>query len=188
MEAAEYFDETQYKDRWYVLFVTTGQENAVVSDVKTTFEEGEVRPFVPTLETLFRKSGVVKCEIEVMFPGYVFVETAMENDKFVENIRKCVRKSRHILKLLGYGNHCEAAVMDHERRELETFLSKTNDRIEMSKGIIEGDRIIVTAGPLMGRESRIIRVDRHRMKAVIEVELMGAKREVTMGLEIVRKI
>lgn len=47
---------------------------------------------------------------------------------------------------------------------------------------------MITDGPMIGRESQIKRIDRHKMIAIVEIELMGAKREMKLGLEIIKKI
>jgi transcriptional antiterminator NusG len=54
-------------------------------------------------------------------------------------------------------------------------------------GVIEGDRIIVTKGPLQGFESLIKKIDRHKRKATIEITLMGLPLAVDVGLEVISK-
>lgn len=76
---------------------------------------------------------------------------------------------------------------DHERIML---LSLCNDNycIEKSSGIVVGTRIFIKEGPLMGKESIIKRIDRHKRKAIIDLECMGVLSQVHVGLEIVEKI
>ena len=59
--------------------------------------------------------------------------------------------------------------------------------IKMSKGIIEGDHIIVESGPLKGYEGFIKKIDRHKRLAFIDVELFNTVITVKVGLEIVSK-
>ena len=59
--------------------------------------------------------------------------------------------------------------------------------MKMSEGIIEGAKIIVTRGPLMGKEGYIKKVDRHKRKARLELEMFGRMQEIVVGLEIVEK-
>lgn len=58
----------------------------------------------------------------------------------------------------------------------------------MSKGIIEGERTIVLSGPLKGKEGYIKKIDRHKRKAWLEVELFGRIQNIQLGLEIVSKV
>ena len=59
--------------------------------------------------------------------------------------------------------------------------------MEMSEGIIEPSRIRILSGPLMGMEGQIRKIDRHKRKAWIEVELFGRIQRVEVGLEIPMK-
>jgi transcriptional antiterminator NusG len=58
----------------------------------------------------------------------------------------------------------------------------------MSKGIIEGDQIIVERGPLKGYEGFIKKIDRHKRIAFIDIELFNTITTIKVGLEIVSKV
>lgn len=53
--------------------------------------------------------------------------------------------------------------------------------------MIEGDRIVILKGPLMNQAGLIRRIDRHKRLAYLEMEIMGRKKTVKVGLEIVKK-
>ena len=59
--------------------------------------------------------------------------------------------------------------------------------MEHSIGYIEGDRIIITGGPLVGREGGIKKINRHHRVAQIEIDMFGQKQVVDVALEIVEK-
>ena len=59
--------------------------------------------------------------------------------------------------------------------------------MDFSEGYIQGEKVIVTKGPLKGMESKISRIDRHKRLAWLTVELFGRTVELQAGLEIVRK-
>ena len=46
----------------------------------------------------------------------------------------------------------------------------------------------ITSGPLVGMESRIKKINRHKREALVEMEVMGAVREVRVMLEVVGKV
>jgi transcription antitermination factor NusG len=60
--------------------------------------------------------------------------------------------------------------------------------IDESSGIEEGDHVRIVGGALTGIESRIKRIDRRRHMAVIEVSTMGDVREMSLMLEILKKV
>jgi transcription termination/antitermination protein NusG len=59
--------------------------------------------------------------------------------------------------------------------------------IENSIGLIEGDKIIITEGPLMGHESMIKKIDSHKRIAQLDIEMFGQLRTITVALEIISK-
>ena len=59
--------------------------------------------------------------------------------------------------------------------------------VGMSEGFIENDKVVITSGPLVGREGLIRKIDRHKRKAFIEIEMFGRPQKVEMGVEILWK-
>ena len=72
----------------------------------------------------------------------------------------------------------------------EELMRKLGDEehvTRMSYGIIEGDKITVTDGPLKGLEGLIRRIDRHKRQCIVETEMFGQRSKMTVGIEIVSK-
>lgn len=76
---------------------------------------------------------------------------------------------------------------DADRAWLSAFTTADDRAIPMSMGVVEGDRIVVTQGPLMGHEGWITSVNRRKSLAFIQVEMFGRKIETRIGLGIVRR-
>ena len=60
--------------------------------------------------------------------------------------------------------------------------------LEISKGIIVDQKLTILSGPLKGRESQIKKIDRHKRKAWVSVNLFGKERLIVVGLEVFQKI
>lgn len=176
----------EYSNYLYVFWVKTGQEEKAAEEIKTVFW-GKVIPLLLTIETFFRKQGKIKKETHIAFPGYVFVSTTIKNDDFIRQANEHIHSSRFIIRLLCYGNSNEAVLNIKERAIIED-LWQGNCCIETSVGFIQGDRIVITNGPLIGKESIIKEIHPRRRQATIELEFMGAVRSVTVGLEILDKL
>lgn len=90
------------------------------------------------------------------------------------------------IRILGNGENVFSPLTDKER---DWFLSFLDDEhvVRMSEGVIEGDKVTVTRGPLMGFEGDICKIDRHKRRACIKVSLFGRTVPASVGLEIVRK-
>ena len=50
-----------------------------------------------------------------------------------------------------------------------------NYEIAMSCGLIEGDKVTITDGPLAGKEAMICKINRHKRTATLNVEMFGDK-------------
>lgn len=171
---------------WYVLFVKTGKEHKIVEFIKEKDRGNLLVPFVPILETFFKKKGIVKKEVELLFPGYVFIETELNPDEFLYRIKPLIYRNDDVIKILSYDS-CDVALKEEERQAL-LLLCNDNNCVEASVGFAVGDRIYVTEGALAGKESIIKKIDRHKMEALIELNFMGSIRNVRIALMVVEKI
>jgi len=122
-----------------------------------------------------------------MFPSYVFVESQLSSSEFIQQSRKIILSSKDVIRLLSYGDYDEIAIREDERVSL-LKLCNMNNCVESSIGIIEGDMIFIKEGPLMGRESIIKKIDRHKRQAIICLDFMGAIRQISVALQIAEKI
>lgn len=77
--------------------------------------------------------------------------------------------------------------LSKEDEKIVTELSDENHIIKASLGYIKGDKLIVTDGPLRGREGEVVKINRHKRIAVLAIEFLCEKRNITVGLEVVRK-
>ena len=172
---------------WYVFWVLTGREKQVVNRIENQLYNEDIVPFIPMLETLFKRAGKLKKELNIMFPGYVFVESELESIDFLQRTHRLVRASKDIIGILRYGNSHEIAVREDERATLLRFCNDDHC-IESSIGFIEGDKFYIESGPMVGMESVIKEINRKKMEASFELEFMGNITRFTVGLELLRKI
>ena len=172
---------------WYVIWVLTGHERQVEKAIMDRFCDDDIVPFIPLVETLFKRAGKVKKELKNMYPGYVFVESDLESGEFLQRTQRFVKESKDVIKVLRHGDSNEIAIREDEKAALLRFC---NDDycIESSMGFIKGDRFYIESGPLVGMENVIIELNKKRMEASFEMEFMGAIRRITVGLELLRKI
>ena len=72
-------------------------------------------PFIPMLETLFKRAGKVKKELNIMFLEYVFAESDLESVEFLQHTHYFDRASKENIRILRYGNSDEITVREEER-------------------------------------------------------------------------
>lgn len=172
---------------WCVLFVKTGCEEKVISLLQSRFIDDTLYPFTPLREIMFKRAGQVVKEREIAFPGYVFINSNMPAHELFEKIKNYPIKFQDIYKILSYDIKWDIYLRESEKMNI-LQLCNEGYCIESSVGIIEGDKIQIISGPLQGKESTIIKVNRHKREAIIMMDIMGEARKLTVGIEIITKV
>lgn len=167
---------------WYVIQVKTGAEEEIRRQCEKVIEKDLLeRCFIPYCEQMKKYQGEWHKEKKILFPGYVFLISEDEEMLYFQ-----LKKVIGLTKLIGTGREV-VPLEEEEIRFLQEF-GNEDQIVSMSEGIIKNDRVVVTKGPLKGNEGLIRKIDRHKRKAWLEVEMFGRKIETQVGLEIVEKI
>lgn len=138
--------------------------------------------FVPQYETLRAERGEWKPVRMRLLPGYLFIQTKRPE----EMVAKLAAVPAFTRLLGSNGEHITSLSAD-EVAWLNAFANVEAHVVPMSTGIIEGDQVLVMRGPLKGHEFEIKKIDRHKREAELEVPLLGRKKRVKVGLEIITK-
>lgn len=168
---------------WYVLFVMGGKEQKICEFL----EKENIHAFLPKMEVLYRKQGTFYPQEKLMFPSYVFIESDLEHTFFHQKLLELKQKKTGIIKELKFDNEGTPALTQEEKELIEKLIGRKKV-MKHSIGYIEGDQVIVTEGPLQGFESKIIKIDRHKRRAQIEIEMLGRVVNLNVSLEIIKKI
>lgn len=166
---------------WYVIQVRTGKEEEIRFQCEKLIEKEILeRCFIPHYEQMKRYQGKWHKEQRILFPGYVFL---VSDDK--ERLPFALQRVMGLTKLIGTGD--EIVPLTEEEVNFLLEFGKEEQVVGMSKGIIVKDKVIIQTGPLKGNEGLIKKIDRHKRKAWLELELFGRTVETQVGLEIVEK-
>ncbi|MCR4585330.1 MAG: antiterminator LoaP [Lachnospiraceae bacterium] len=169
---------------WYVIQVRTGKEEQVRDHCRKLimrYEDSaltDVRIYY--YDRQMKRQGEWRTEKRVMFPGYVFLESGDPKTLFQQ-----LKRVIGMTKLLGADN--EAVPLTAKEAEFLEKLGGGTESVDYSEGIIVGDRVQVYSGPLQGLEGLICKIDRHKRLAWIELEFLGQKRRMELGLGVVRR-
>lgn len=167
---------------FYAVQVVGGQE-ASAKELIERFGKGTIAEvFVPAREVMKHMRGEWRRTTEVLFPGYLFIETDTP-----EAAAEALRQTPAFTRLLGTTDSDFVPLRDDELTWLEVFTNAKTHVVEMSRGVIEGDKAIVVEGPLKGFEALIKKIDRHKRLAYMDMNMFGVSGTVRVGLEIVRK-
>lgn len=119
--------------------------------------------------------------VPTLFPGYLIVVT----DR-VDELESQLRRVPAFAWVLSN----DGGFVPLERDEvawIDAFTEKGHRTVGVSEGVIEGDRIIVLKGPLVGREGWIRKINRRKRTAYLEIDMFGRTIQTKIGLGIVRK-
>lgn len=174
---------------WYVMQVVSGQENRTVFLVEKIISEEILNScFIPVRRLRKKFHGTWQEVTEKLFPGYVFLISEQPQLLYEE-----LKQIPALTKLLGRCEGFFTPLSEKDVRMLEKLRNRMGDsgnlEVEISKiAIEEGNQIRILSGPLMNLEGQIKKVNLHRRIAVVEVEFMGNKSLVHLGVEMIEKM
>ena len=166
---------------YYVIWTNTGSEEKTRQMIyefsDSALYKKVVIPYRLKRHYYKGKSHIAKL---ILFPSYVFVET--------DTIKELVANIRWFpgFNVVLHIDDLYCPVQKHEEYILNEMIND-HDVIDISEGYMEGDRIRITKGPLVGLEGNIIRVNRRQGVAVLEMHLFNRVTEVSVGLELIIK-
>ena len=177
---------------WYVVQVTTGREQAMCEKVRRAAaalaaERGMAAQevlkecFSPRYRTMARRAGGWEPDEQALLPGYLIAVTGRP-----ELLAQALRRAPDFARVLG-NDDAFTPLDDDEAAWIDAFSSGRRRVVPMSEGFKEGGIVHVTSGPLVGYEGAITKVDRRKHVAYLQLEVMGRKKEVKVGFNLVRK-
>ncbi len=167
---------------WYAVLAGKGREKTAIEKCRNALStDAAVDIFAPAYQYLKRYAGQWNLEEAVLFPGYVFIESnaPAELEKQLMRIPTTVTPVR-----IGGGFN---PIYDEEKSVLKALMDEAHC-IRMSGGVIVDDRLVIEYGPLDKCIPRIIRIDRHKRIAELEIELWKEPRHIKAGLEVKAKL
>lgn len=170
------------KTRTYVVQVIGGREESMRHAIARELGLSDEDCFVPLCELPRKERGEWHSRRELLFPGYVFVNT---NDP--QMLLCSLKKVHGMTRLLGVDGENVTSLTKDEVAWLNAMTGSGAHAVEVSQGVQEGDHIVVTQGPLKGREALIRKVNRHKRLAWVEFHMLGRRTTVKVGLEVVGK-
>ncbi|SMF76889.1 acyl carrier protein [Paenibacillus uliginis N3/975] len=181
--------------KWYVAFVQTGKEEAV----KKRFCDLDInikKCCVPKRKVPEKKNGIVYESIKILFPGYVFFCTEIDFRTYYQ-----INSIPGVIKILNYSNKKDKLISSEESSHDLFFKSvpdeqmsiilemlNENDIIDYLKILFRNEKVKVISGPCKGLEGRIKKIDKHKKRAKIQLDILGLEKIVDIGIEIIRPI
>ena len=148
--------------QWYALWTNSHCEQLVHEQLAAK----GFRTFLPTMADWSRRAGTRRLIQRPMFPGYLFVNEAIDKRNYVE-----IMKTRGVVRILGDRWDSLAPVPDVEIEGIRQVMS--SDAAVMPYPYLrEGHRVRIVEGPLTGVEGILVRRRPARGLLVLSVELL----------------
>ncbi|MHB1484068.1 MAG: transcription termination/antitermination NusG family protein [Saccharofermentanales bacterium] len=162
----------------YCIFCKSGSEQAVAK-VINAFHEG-MKAIAP--QRIIHEKRRCKWEQHslALLPGYVFLYT---DNPMLDNYMQI--NITDMYKILQYETGLKELV--HEDYEYAMWIYRNHGDISPSKVLADGDDIHVIDGPLLDCHGKILRIDKHKRRALVEFIFDGQKRVISLGADCVRK-
>jgi transcriptional antiterminator NusG len=166
--------------RWYAVQVASGCENKVKLDLHQRIQSFEVSdrifqveiPQTPTVK--IKKDGSKSHLEEKVFPGYVLVRMAMDDEAW-----QVVKNTPNVINFVGseqkrgYGRgRGHVKPLPLSRSEVDRIFKQVQEQEPVVKtDLTEGDKIVVLSGPFKDFAGEVIEVspERSKLKALLSI-------------------
>lgn len=142
--------------------VRAGHEAAAARRILRVADGAALDAFALRRELMRREGGAWQVRRDVLFPGYVIVETR-DPELLAERLQILTAPSA----LLRGAGDAVATLTDHEAALVRT-LGGSAHTVGVSLGEIVSNRLNVTSGPLVGLEGLVTKINRHKRIAYLD--------------------
>ena len=157
---------------YYVLFCQTLKTEKVCQILN---RKKDVHAFIPRMETYIHSKDEII--LKVMFPGYLFIETNMNQKEFDILLNLLNEEKDGIIKELKKDD--VSALTDDEIQLIYQLLNR-NGILKMSEGYKVNGKTIITKGPLLHFQDEIIDTNKRDMFAILDIKFLN--RNIKAGL------
>jgi len=157
---------------YYVLFCQTLKTEKVCQILN---RKKDVHAFIPRMETYIHSKDEII--LKVMFTGYLFIETNMNQKEFDILLNLLNEEKDGIIKELKKDD--VSALTDDEIQLMYQLLNK-NGILKMSEGYKVNGKTMITKGPLLHFQDEIIDTNKRDMFAILDIKFLN--RNIKAGL------
>jgi transcription antitermination factor NusG len=148
-------------DPWMALRTRSHHENIVESSL----QQKRIEAYLPKLKVVRKSQGRKRASEMPLFPGYLFVRPRADQYQGMRYIRGSCG--------LVLAADRKPATMPEKDVEAVRVLVDSGADLTVDAGLVTGQRVKIIAGPMMGVEGELVRVNNQQLSLVINVDLVG---------------
>ena len=168
---------------FYVIQVSPAKEAQTEAKIEKEIKDRlQVTCFHLTRKIKKKFRGTWHDVTQKLLPGYIFIDTDQMEELYGE-----LKKIPMLTKLLGREDDLFISLNPEEEAWVRRLISQGTDVPISRIGFDEGDRVVILSGPLMDMEGQIKKYNLHRRTAEVEVDFMGNKTVIFLGIDVVGK-
>ncbi|MBY0410360.1 MAG: transcription termination/antitermination protein NusG [Burkholderiaceae bacterium] len=173
--------------RWYIVHAYSGMEKAVERNIQERIAragmEGKFgRILVPTEEVVEIKNGQRKTTERRLFPGYVFVEMAMNDDTW-----HLVKHTSKVTGFVGGAKNRPAPISEEEVQKIVNQMQEGTDKPRHKIEFMVGELIRVKEGPFTDFNGSVEEVNYDKSRLRVSVMIFGRSTPVELEFGQVEK-
>lgn len=172
------------KAKWYTVKVMSNRERIVSERLKSEMDRNEVesKVIVPMEKVYFAKNGKKAHRDKIMYPGYIFVETA--SLAVLQEALKLVSNNSGILK----SKTGDPSFLRQE--EIDKMINDANKpEIDIDLlNFVVGENVKITGGPFDNFKGEIEEVNKEKGKVKVNVLIFGRSTPVDLQIDQIEKI
>lgn len=150
-------------EAWFGVWTKSHCERLVAQHLSTR----GFAAFLPEMGVWSTRAGATRVIRVPMFPGYLFVRTAMDKHRYVEML-----KVRGIVRILEDGWTRLTPIPDSQVEAIQRLVD-ADVPVFPHPHLRHGDRVRVVDGPLMGLEGIFVHDKLRKGRLVLSVDLLG---------------
>lgn len=173
--------------RWYIVHAYSGMEKAVERNIQERIARAGMagnfgRILVPTEEVVEIKNGQRKTTERRLFPGYVFVEMAMNDDTW-----HLVKHTSKVTGFVGGAKNRPAPISEEEVQKIVNQMQEGTDKPRHKVEFMVGELIRVKEGPFTDFNGSVEEVNYDKSRLRVSVMIFGRSTPVELEFGQVEK-
>jgi len=173
------------KSNWFVVFVRTREEQKIAQRLQSKLDTKIYKVFVPTKDYAHKNNKETTIIRKPLFSGYLFLATMVEAGECLLTVEPLFYRDPDIYKLLSNDGHSRNIQLTKRDKALMVSILDADFNLSAFKAVIEGDWVQVDDSPLAGFDAKVVKVNKRRQTAVINMLFAGNRMDCEVALELI---